>query len=188
MIRENASSVGTQAGTETVAASRQENAAEESRASEPSAEKWTALLGRMTETYKASNREAGENTAWMEERLRFVAEEARLYLRYHIPWWPPQMLVRKLVRRLFYPIVAPQIEWNEAVRDVLQETRHRNDRQRDALRDAQATIEAQEERITELSRQVETLTRLVKAGVNAPTPTPPSRNGAHKENRESVSR
>jgi hypothetical protein len=88
-------------------------------------EMWQVLLGRMSHTYQASRRETTDNTAWMEERLQFIAERARLFFRYHIPAWPPKMLLRKILRRLLLPILMPQADINEAVRDVLPRFRRR---------------------------------------------------------------
>ena len=117
---------------------------------------WQTLQDRMVTTYSASRQSTTDNSR-MEAHMFVVGEQARLYFRYHIPLWPLKMLIRKIVRRLVFPLLHPQTLFNEAARDALAELRQRSDRQEVALQQATTTIVELEHQVTLLTGQVETL-------------------------------
>lgn len=115
-----------------------------------------ALIERMGVVYDASrvHQRSGVRLA---ERLAVVRAKAGLYFRFAIPLWPPQFLLRKLVRRAILPLLMPQVEFNEAVRDVLQELSENSERQSHTYRQALVTILELEDSVTDLKEQVKVL-------------------------------
>ncbi len=83
----------------------------------------------------------------LQECVDHVTTRAPLYFKQHIPIRPLRLLVRKLARRIVFPFLWPQVEFNEAVRDGLIETRGAVEQEADALRDALQKIRALEEKV-----------------------------------------
>lgn len=115
------------------------------------------ILDRMIISFRASQTQQPVQSynPWLEQRISVMTAMAKLFLGFPIPFWPPGLLLRKIVRRLVLPLFAPQVEFNTAARDVILEMRQRNEAQSAAF---QVTVE----QISRLEEQIEVLTAEVK--------------------------
>jgi hypothetical protein len=138
------------------------------------------MMDRMTEVYESA-RATMRNDSQIDERMSTVNEHARLYFRYTIPIWPLKHLVNKIIRRLLFPMMMPQVVFNEAVRDVLYEMRQSQERQTAVYGETLALIEDLEQQVEFLSGQLSSVQhKLVTVTVanRAPAPLTHSANGA----------
>lgn len=117
------------------------------------------ILDRMILTFRASQTQQPTQSynPWLEQRVSVMTAMAKLFLGFPIPSWPPQLLLKKLVRRLVLPLFAPQVQFNTAARDVILEMRQRSEAQSAALEDAVQQIARLEEQIEVMSAEIEGL-------------------------------
>lgn len=114
----------------------------------------------MTDVYESARRTMGSDSN-TEQQLSSVNQHARLYFRYTIPYWPPKLLLNKIFRILLKPIMMPQVKFNEAVRDVLNEVHRSQSRQTAAHGEALVTIAELEQQVEYLSGQLASLRHTV---------------------------
>lgn len=119
------------------------------------------ILDRMILSFRASQTQqplpSQSYNPWFEQRISVMTAMAKLFLGFPIPFWPPGLLLRKMVRRLVLPLFAPQVEFNTAARDVILEMRQRSEAQSAALQDTVQQIGRLEAHIEVLTAQIEDL-------------------------------
>ena len=108
------------------------------------------LLERTQEVYQASvvrsaapevvTAPSSDLLPYLDSRIGVAAEKTKLFTGFPIASWPPQKLIKKIVRRLAFPLFQPQIVFNEATRDSLRALRQHAAAQEMAAHEAQAHI------------------------------------------------
>ncbi|GAB4451519.1 MAG: hypothetical protein OHK0029_00830 [Armatimonadaceae bacterium] len=116
------------------------------------------MTERIRDVYEASRTQT-HRLASRAQNNRVLMEEAKLYFRYPLPLWPPQMLFRKIIRRVILPFFMPQVRFNEAVRDLIVELEQRLEQASAAADEANRSILELEEKVEELNAEIRRLRR-----------------------------
>ncbi len=105
----------------------------------------------VVQTSLFNERADAEEIAGVTDRIHRSAFLAPLYFRWTIPNWPPQLLLRKVMRRATAPFWMGQVHFNEAAGDSLRGLLRRSERHDRRLAEQQKQIDELKREIAELN-------------------------------------